>query len=153
MMDLPRERQPDPALEERVVSALAASGLIRRRRSRAPIWLAAAAALILVIGLSVWRTRHVVAPGNTYVLLLYEDSTYHFAPPGHGTERMAELVRWADSLSSLGQLDVGGHLVGSTMPGGLFIIRAKSDADAARIAASCPFGKYGGHIDVHRFIE
>jgi hypothetical protein len=154
MMDLPRERQPDPALEERVVSALMAAGLVRRRRrSRASILLAVAAALVLAIGFSVWRTRHVVGPGNTYVLLLYEDSTYLRSLPGHGAERVAELSRWADSLATLGQLDVGGHLVGSEAPGGLFIIRARSDSDAARIAASCPFVKYGGRIDVRRFIE
>lgn len=153
MMDVPRERQPDPALEERVVSALVASGLVRRRRSRAPIWLAAAAVLVLAIGISVWRTRHVVAPGNTYVMLLYEDSTYRRGLPGHGAERVAELSRWADSLAKRGQLDVGGHLVGSTAPGGLFIIRAQSDSDANRIAASCPFLRYGGRIDVRRFME
>jgi hypothetical protein len=153
MIDIPKERQPDPALEGRVVSALVASGLVQRRRSRAPIWLAAAAALVLVIGFSLWRTRHVVAPGNTYVLLLYEDSTYRFAPPGHGAERVAELSRWADSLATLGQLDVGGHLVGSREPGGLFIIRAKTDSDAEHVAASCPHVKYGGRIVVRRFIE
>jgi hypothetical protein len=154
MMDVQRDRQPDPALEERVVSALVASGLVRRRRSRTPIWLAAAAVLGLAIGFSVWHsTRQAVAPGNTYVLLLYEDSTYHFAPPRRGTERVAELSRWADSLAKLGQLDLGGHLVGSTNPGGLFLIRARSDSDAARIAASCPFLKYGGRVDVRRFIE
>jgi hypothetical protein len=153
MMDVPRERQPDPALEERVVSALVASGLVRRRRARAPIWLAAAAVLVLAMGLSYWRAQHVVAPGNTYVLLLYEDSTYRFAPPGQGAERVAELSRWADSLAKLGQLDLGGHLIGSRDPGGLFIIRAKSDSDAARIAASCPHRKYGGRVEVRRFIE
>ena len=154
MIDVPRERQPDPALEGRVVSALVASGLVRRRRSRAPIWLAAAAVLILAIGLSFWRAQqHVVTPGNTYVLLLYEDSTYHFAPPGRGAEQIAELSHWADSLATLGQLDLGGHLIGSRDPGGLFIIRAKSDSDAAHIAASCPFLKHGGHIQVRRFIE
>lgn len=153
MIDLPRERQPDPALEERVVSTLVASGLVRRRRSRAPIWLAAAAALVLAIGFSYWRTQHVAAPGNTYVMLLYLDSTYRFPAPGHGAERIAELSRWADSLAKRGQLDLGGHLVGSRDPGGLFIIRARSDSDAARIAASCPHLKYGGRVEVRRFIE
>jgi hypothetical protein len=152
MTDLSRERQPDPALEGRVVSALVASGLIRHRRSRVPIWLAAAAAaLLLAIGF--WRTRHVVAPGDTYVLLLYEDSSYRPAPPGHGVERIAVMSRWADSLAALGELDLGGRLVDSRRPGGLFIIRAATDSDAARIAASCPFVKWGGRVDVRRFIE
>ncbi len=32
MTNLPRETQPDASLEERVVSALVAAGLVRRRR-------------------------------------------------------------------------------------------------------------------------
>jgi hypothetical protein len=31
------------------------------------------------------------------------------------------------------------------------MIRAADDADAARIAASCPFTQWGGHIEVKRF--
>jgi hypothetical protein len=153
MTDLPRERQPDPALEARVVSTLVAAGLVRRRRAW-PVWLAAAAAVVvLAIGLSVLRSRHALAPGNTYVLLLYQDSTYRHAPPGHGAERVAELVRWADSLHAVGKLERGGHLVGPGPVGGLFLIRAANDADAARIAATCPFTKYGGRMEVKRFEE
>jgi hypothetical protein len=35
----------------------------------------------------------------------------------------------------------------------MFIIRAATDADAAKLAASCPHIKYGGHIEVRRFFE
>ena len=98
MTDLRRERQPDPALQERLVSTLLAAGLVRRRRAW-PAWVAAVAALVVVaIGVSVFRPRHTLGPGNTYVLLLHQDSTYRFAPKGHGAERVAELARWADSL-------------------------------------------------------
>ena len=116
------------------------------------MWLAAAA-LLLAIGFSLWRTRHVVARGDTYVLLLYEDSSYRRPGPGEGAHRLAEMERWGDSLSRRGELQVAGHLVGTGMPGGLFLIRARSDSDAARIAASSPFIKWGGRIDVWRFIE
>jgi hypothetical protein len=152
-MDLAPDLQPDPALEERVVSALAAAGLIRRRPSRRAVWLIAAAIIVLAASVSWWRARHAAAPGDTYVLLVYEDSTYRFAAPGHERERVAEMARWADSLQLRGQLDLGGRLVGSTAPGGLFIIRATSAAQAGRIAASCPHRKWGGRMELRRFIE
>jgi len=154
MMDLPRERPPDPALEDRVVSALASAGLVRRRRRVWPLLVTAAAAIVvLAISLSVLHPKASPASTTTYVLLLYQDSTYHPAPKGEGAARVAELVRWADSLKSAGNFERGGHLVGPGPIGGLFLIRAVSDADAARIAATCPFTRYGGHIEVKRFEE
>jgi hypothetical protein len=153
MTDLPREQDPGAALEERVVSKLVAAGLVRRRRAW-PVWVAAAAAVVvLAIGVSVLRPKHTLAPGNTYVLLLYADSTYRLPPKGHGAERVAELVRWADSLHAAGKFERGGHLVGPGPIGGLFLLRAASDSDAARMAATCPFTKYGGRVELKRFEE
>jgi hypothetical protein len=110
---------------------------------------AAAAALLLI--------THPWSPattGETYVLLLSPGPGYLAPPPGHMDERRAEYGRWADSLARIGKLDVEGHL---EPPGdvvdGLFIIRAASDSDAARIAATCPHIKYRGHIEVRRFVE
>jgi len=151
MTNLPLETRPDPTLEERVVSTLVAAGLVRRRRVW-PVWVAAAAAVIvLAFGVTVFRPRHTLAQGNTYVVLLYEDSTYRPAPAGHNAERVAVLSRWADSLNTFGKFERAGRLIGPGQLGGLFMIRAADDADAARIAASCPFKMWGGHIDVKRF--
>ena len=153
MMDLPRERQPDPALKQRVVSTLVAAGLVRHRRAWR-VWVAAAAAVVvLAIGVSVFRPRHTLAQGNTYVLLLDEDSTYRPPPAGHGAERRAELARWADSLDAYGKFVRSGRLIGPGSIGGLFMIRAANDSDAVRIAASCPFTKHGGRIEIKRFEE
>jgi hypothetical protein len=152
MTGLLRELEPDPALEERVVSALAAAGLVRRRRPFAPVWLATAAALVLAISLMWWRGHQVERASNTYVMLLYKDSTYRFPPSGHMREREAEYARWADSLAVRGKLDRGGKLLGGD-PDGLFIIRARSDSEAAAIAATCPHRKYGGRIEVRRYVE
>jgi hypothetical protein len=144
----------NPALKQRVVSALIAEGLIRRRRRVRPMWLAAIAAVIVfVIGVTIFRPRRTLAPGNTYVLLLDVDSTYRHAPEGQGAARVAELVRWADSLAAVGKFERGGRLIGPGTIGGMLMIRAASDSDAARIAATCPFTKYGGHIEVKRFQE
>jgi hypothetical protein len=153
MMDLPQERQPDPALKQRVVSALVAAGLVRRRRAWR-VWAAAAAAVVvLAIAVSVFRPRHTQARGNTYVLLLDEDSTFRPAPRGHGAERRAELARWADSLDAAGKFERAGRLVGPGSIGGMFMIRAANDSEAGRIAATCPFTKHGGRIEVKRFEE
>jgi hypothetical protein len=151
MTNLPRETQPDSALEERVVATLVAAGLVRRRRVW-PVWVAAAAAVIvLALGVTMLRPKHSLVQGKTYVVLLYEDSTYRPAPTGHGGERVAELTRWADSLETFGEFERAGRLVGPGPLGGLFMIRAADDAHAARIAASCPFKKWGGRVEVKRF--
>jgi len=151
MTNLPRETPPDPALEERIVATLLATGLVRRRRPW-PAWVAAAAMVILVAGgLTLLPRKHPLVQGETYAVLLYEDSTYRPAPAGHNVERVAVLSRWADSLDALGQYERAGRLVGPGPLGGMFLVRAPDDAGAARIAASCPFTQWGGHIEVKRF--
>jgi hypothetical protein len=150
MTNLPRETRPDAALEERVVSTLVAAGLVRRRRVWS-LWLAGAAVIVLAFGLTMFLNKHTPAQGQTYVVLLYEDSTYRPAPPGHDAERVAVIAHWADSLDSMGKFERAGRLRGPGPLGGLLIIRAADDADAARIAASCPFKQWGGHVEVKRF--
>lgn len=151
MRDLPREQQPSRALEERVVSTLVAAGLVRRRRAW-PVWAAtAAAALVVAIGVWVARPARPAAPRNTYVLLLHEDSAYRPPLEGQGAERLAEMRRWADSLDALGTLERAGRLVGPGPIDGLFMVRAADDSAAARIAATCPFHKWGGRVEVKRF--
>ena len=150
MTNLPRETQPDPALEDRVVSTLVSAGLVRRRRVR-PLWLAAAAVILLAISVTMLRPKHPLTPGNTYVVLLYEDSTYRPAPPGHDAERVAVIARWADSLDAVGKFERAGRLRGPGPLGGMIMVRAADDAEAARIAASCPFTQWGGHVEVKRY--
>jgi hypothetical protein len=149
MTNLPREMEPDAGLEERVVSRLVAVGLVRRRRVR-PWWLAVAAAIALAFGAITFWPRQTPASGNAYVVLLYEDSTYRPAPAGHDAERVAVIARWADSLNAMGKFERAGRVRGPGPLGGLLIVRATDDADAARIAASCPFTRWGGHVEIKR---
>lgn len=148
LAELPQERQPDPALEDRVVRAV----LGRRRRWTWLVGAATAVAAALLVMMHPWSPAR--ATGQTYVLLLSPGTEYLTPAPGHLEERRSEYGRWADSLAHLGKLDLEGHL---EPPGdvvdGLFIIRAANDADAARIAATCPHIKYRGHIEVRRFVE
>lgn len=151
MTDLPRETPPDPALEDRVVSALVAAGLVRRR----PMWrvwvTALAAVIVLAVGVTMLRPTPAVTRGGTYVVLLFEDSAYRQPPAGHQPERVAVLGRWADSLAKLGEFERAGRLVGPGPLGGLFMVRAADGAEAARIAASCPFKQWGGRVVLKRF--
>ncbi len=151
MMNLPGELPPDTALESRVVSALVAAGLVRRRRVW-PAWIAVAAAVaVIAFGVTMFRARPTPLKGNLYAVLLYEDSTYRQPAAGGQAARIAEMARWGDSLRMHGEFERAGRLIGPGQLGGLFIIRADGDAEAARIVASCPFHKWGGHIDVRRF--
>jgi hypothetical protein len=161
---LPRELQPDPALEDRVVGALVASADIgtgavvprrglRRRRWAWAAAAAAAAALVLAMVLPWSRPTHSTARGASYVLLLYEDASYRAPAPGHGAERVAEYGRWADSLRAAGELERAAALAGSGAITGFFIVRAESDEEAARLAAACPHTKYGGRVEARRLIE
>jgi hypothetical protein len=150
--DLPRERQPDPALEERVVRAVYAPQ--RRRWWVSAAVTATAAALILVVARPQSLRHPWVVPadaGNQYVLLLEQGSEYQWPPASGMPRREHEYALWADSLARLGKLDRGGKLLPRGEISGLFIIRAADDADAARIAATCPHIKYGGHVEVKRF--
>ncbi len=132
-------------LEDRVVRALIQAGEIRPRR-RSAMWLLAplAAALVLLF-VHNWSAQK----GSPYVFLLHQDSTYRLPPPGHMEERIHEYARWADSVG----VDRGGRLIGPGEITGMFIVRAPSDADADRVAATCPHWKYGGHVEVRRFVE
>lgn len=147
LAELPRERDPDPALEDRVVRTVFA----RRRRWMWAGAVAAAAAAALLVITHAWSPAG--ATGQTYVLLLSPGPDYLTPPPGQLEERRAEYGRWADSLARLGKLEVEGRVEPPGTVDGLFIIRAANDADAARIAATCPHVKYRGHIEVRRFIE
>jgi hypothetical protein len=51
----------------------------------------------------------------------------------------------------MGKFERAGRLRGPGPLGGMFIVRATDDADAARIAASCPFTQWGGHVEIKRF--
>jgi hypothetical protein len=150
LAELPRERQPDPALEDRVVRAVLGP---RRHRYRW-IWTGAAVAAAAALLVMTRPRSPARATGQTYVLLLSPGPDYLTPAPGHSDERRAEYGRWADSLARLGKLDVEGQLEppGATV-NGLFIIRAANDSDAARITATCPHIKYRGHIELRRFIE
>ena len=158
---LPREIEPPAALEDRVVSALAASGAIRRP-ARQPRWLAAAAAAMLFAAgyaTAAWQAAPAPMPAadNRYALLLYDNDTLTDVETA---DRVAEYSAWARDERAAGRLELGEKLadaatfVGPTPdasgPSGLFIIRADSLEEALTVARDCPHARHGGTIVVRR---
>ena len=96
---LPRERPARAHLEDVVVRALRVAGELsegrpvarpRTRGRLAALAIGAAAALAIAL-LRPWSQGPPAAtPGASYMLLLYEDSAYRAAGPGHERERVAE---------------------------------------------------------------
>jgi hypothetical protein len=168
---LPREIEPPPEVEERIVGELSARGLIGRAPGRGAVWwqLAAAVLLAAVVG---WTARGLLEPvaapeiaQREFLLLLSEPE------PLQTTKSEAELVgeysAWAQGLAQenrfagAGKLenrevllkgspvaaspDVSGSLDTVT---GYFLVRAMDWGDALEIARSCPHLAYGGDISV-----
>jgi hypothetical protein len=95
-------------------------------------------------------------PESTFLILLHMDSTFQ-----HG--HLAEYQSWAEGLERSGTL-VGSERLGSDSAAwfgpphataalgdhlaGFFVIRAKNEAEARRIAETCPHLKYGGRIEL-----
>jgi hypothetical protein len=170
LRELDRAVPPPAGLEHRVRQSLRARG---RLRPRTPSWLwpgTLAAAAVLVVAAYVAGARSggttPVVEGRSYVLLLYEDSTFDGSRPEG--ELVAEYSRWAAALRDRGmlrvgeKLDAGGQILetgpdsivvrpddvtgGPATLSGLFIIQARTDAEAIAIAAGCPHLKYRGRI-------
>lgn len=170
---LPREQEPPAALEDRVVGALGARGMLAP--SRRPAWRTAAAAIALFVAgalvgaFTAGRNSSppVTAEGSRYVLLLYEDQGTTAAAKDQTDARVDEYRRWARGVAREGTAisgerlqDSGTRLArlgtsvttgpeappGGARLGGYFIITARSAADAERVAASCPHLQYGGQI-------
>jgi hypothetical protein len=153
-----------PELERRVVDALKARGLIRPRRSF-PTFAVAAALAVFVSGVGLGRATMapVVAPdpgARVFALLLYPGTGV--APTPEAVQaRVREYGQWARELRSRGQM-IGGeklkaasavHLGGAPNGSdageslqGFFLVRARTLADAERIARTCPHLRHGGAI-------
>lgn len=156
---------PSPELRARVERTLESSGAFASRRIGFGGWrLAAAAVLVLAaIGAAYQAGRSRPKPvslAGSYVLLLYEDSTYHDPRPVR--EIVAEYAAWGDSLATTGALVLAEKLgetrhdvVGAgaapgagPAPTGMFIVRAPDAAVATAIARSSPHVRVGGRIVV-----
>ncbi|TAH34379.1 MAG: hypothetical protein EYC70_15655 [Planctomycetota bacterium] len=176
---LPRERAPRPELEERVVAALQARGLLHRHRPggvRRWIGLAAGLAAAFLLGYWLGARREPEPPPQPplgqWLLLLYENQ----GPwPADLTEadmpRIVEEYRsWARENAVGGErLElrgnrislVAGEIDSQIVPGpedalylgGFFVIQAQNLEQARTIAETCPHLKYGGIIEIREIAD
>jgi hypothetical protein len=171
---------PPPALEERVIAALRADGLLRSDTTRETdmkrlhVRWSVAAGVLLFVGLFAGsQAAKLTEPASAdarpaFAVLLYENETYRAAPRDGERARIAEYAGWARKLAAEQRLVDAGKLsdTGSFLDAlgdsalvprapegvlaGYFVIRAEDQADAERIARECPHLKYGGTISLRR---
>ena len=169
---LEREAEPPTLLKARVMRTLRQSGVLKQQRRGWGLGLGVAAA-VATFALGVALGRPNAAPADTrptFALLLYEDTSFRYDRPE--SEFVAEYSAWAGELASRGAL-VSGEKLDSTsrllqegaqvraadarsdlgVLAGFFIIRADSEAEALRIAESCPHLNHGGRIALRPIVR
>ncbi|MBV8200585.1 MAG: hypothetical protein JOZ15_08170 [Acidobacteria bacterium] len=176
---LPREAQPPPWLEDRVVAALPSGRPGYRHASpRWRIWAwraaALAAAVVLFLGgfLAGRRQPRAIGAGagdQLYLLLLLQDASFRPPPSASEAELVGEYDAWAEGLGRKGtvvlarKLADSGWLLNAGRPAaglpvrearmsGLFLLRTTSEAQAIALARTCPHLRYGGRIELRRLI-
>jgi hypothetical protein len=174
---LSRQRQPLPALENRIISLLKSKGLIlltpSQRFFTTPRLAGAFAAIALVaLGFSLgkWQ-RHTSQPDTglqTFMMLLHESGRVD----EHEADKVVEYGNWAQTIARANQLVAGeklrydGRLLrrvagqlevrefapreDSDHLGGYFLIQARDYDEALKIAAGCPHLKYGGVVELRQ---
>jgi hypothetical protein len=166
---LPAESALPAGLEDRVVEALRARGLVGGSKpARHRGWQAAAAAAIFVCGVgSGLLLRRPASPAgraaaeSTYLLLLYPGPGYVAGDAADEAKRVAEYGAWAGRVRLEGRL-LGAEMLGAPAlvldadglsasgegPQGYFLVRARSLDEARSIARGCPHLGHGGRITV-----
>lgn len=173
--NLPREKVPPAALEDRVVQCLKQSALLSvtqpwwKGRSAYLAAGVAAALLFFALGalLTKWVARPPAAPGTPeFMLVLYQN------PLQAGISRETEMKyakeygNWARDLTRQGAA-VDGEKLKNDVPfvrivqghaeaaqnsndkiAGFFLITASDYQQAIKIAETCPHAKYGGTVEV-----
>ena len=158
------DREPPPALRQRITRTLQRDGLVETRsvRVRRLVIQGAIAAGLLAAAFFAGTVQRSPATDARpqFLLLLYEDSTYRDDRPISAI--VAEYRGWADSLRQEHVLE-SGHKLGvehsdlparagqpaEGLPTGLFIVRANDLASARTIAGTSPHIRQGGRIVVH----
>lgn len=171
---LPREKAPRHELEERVVAALQARGLLRRHRPGGiRRWLGLAAGIAAVFLLGWWlggRREPAPAPARPpgqFLLFLYETQAPADVTAADMQRIVGEYHDWAarysvggEKLTTRGERIslVSGELQNEQVPGpedelylgGFFVVQADSMEQAQAIAATCPHLRYGGTIEIRQ---
>lgn len=156
-------------LEERVVAALRAEGVLRAPRRSSRYRALAASLILFVVGALAGRFAPRPAapedPRPQFILLLEEGKGFEA-----GEDHVAEYAAWARSLGAGNRIVAGEKLKDAAVvlssrdagvavetetvtsdeaaPRGYFVIRARDLAEATAIAKECPHLKHGGRISL-----
>ena len=158
------DREPPPALRQRVAQTLRRERLIEPRsvRVRRLVVQGTIAAVLLAAAFAAGQRQRLTAADARpqFLLLLYEDSAYRDDRPIR--DIVAEYAGWADSLRQERALVLAEKLgleraelpdrasqTAAGLPTGLFIVRANDLASARTIAGTSPHIRQGGRIAVH----
>ncbi len=177
---LPRELDPPPGLEDRVISALNRRNLLdrpvagRRPSFSGAAGLALAACLAsLIVGIGVGRTTvESELPRASFILFLHEGPEFEPFTETNFSDRFSDYNRWVARTRESGhfitgeQLDQTGRVVvpGGAEPSvedrvpsvadgdmlGMFFIRAQDYDEAMTVAMTLPHLAYGGRVVVRR---
>jgi hypothetical protein len=157
MSEFMREIPPPDLLEDRVVAALKARGLVttfRSSRLRGAALATAAGILLFAAGFATGASQHRSAStpdaGSPRFILLLHETAASGATGIAERELVDEYRKWAQAVSADGSAIRGEKLkdeAGQTLSG-FFIVEAPSLEAARAIAATCPHVRYGGRVDV-----
>lgn len=174
---LRRRPEPPPALEDRVVAALAAEGRLGSRAPARRRWLGQLAALAasgaaFVLGRASASGPPAAGDGRArWMFLLYEDEGYAAPTADEAEARVQEYVAWARALARQARYVDGAELApGAAVvapPGraprdprsegpqlaGYFVVGATDLADARQLAESCPHVRYGGSVVIRPLVQ
>lgn len=157
LSSVPREIAPPRGLDRQIAAELKRRGLLRRRRIAPYAAAAVVAAALIAVAL---MYRPAPSPSPHYILFLYE------TPQFSGGNR-AEYGQWARSMRPYiaGGEELAGNDVlamsGATTPlpgavprlAGYFLIDARDDTTATRIARACPHLRHGGAVVLRKIVD
>jgi hypothetical protein len=161
---LSRQASHNLALESRIVDHLRKEGLIKAASSRIKITLRWAALIVFGIGLFLFGAFYSSAlkeDSYTFILLL-SNSEQMFTEDPSG--RFEEYGRWSTEIQKQGISITGEKLSSSKVTigttentgsifTGFFLVSVSSEAEAVKLAGTCPHIKYGGAIEIRKIVN
>jgi len=158
------EMPPPDGMEDALVGALAARGLLARSRMVMVRRVAFGAAVAAAFAIGVWfgaspDTPQQSPPASRYALLLFEGPAFE-----HGDGHREEYIEWAREFVSSGRFVDGeelgpesrvvgvrdSNIAGDDRLSGFFIVEASGIEEALSVAERHPHIRHNGTIEVRR---
>ncbi len=161
---LSRQAAHDRVLEGRIVDQLRKERLITTHSSKMKMTLRWAALVVFAIGLFLFGAYYssALTEGDNYnYILLLSNSKQQFT--NDPIDRFEEYGRWSKGIQKQGITITGEKLSTSKVTigaientgsdfSGFFLLSVSSEAEAVRLASTCPHVKYGGAIEIRKIV-